>query len=107
MPRGDGTGPNGFGPMTGRSAGFCAGFNVPGFLNNFNRGIGRFFGRGRGRGFRNWAGVNYYYPQYNYQQYGTGITPENEVEILKNQSKYMQDSIDAINKRIQELEKQE
>ena len=33
MPGGDGTGPWGLGPMTGRGAGFCAGFNVPGFMN--------------------------------------------------------------------------
>ncbi len=33
MPGGDGTGPRGLGPMTGRGAGFCAGFNVPGFMN--------------------------------------------------------------------------
>jgi hypothetical protein len=26
MPRGDGTGPMGVGPKTGRGAGFCAGF---------------------------------------------------------------------------------
>ncbi|MBN1125140.1 MAG: DUF5320 domain-containing protein, partial [Sedimentisphaerales bacterium] len=26
MPFGDGTGPAGFGPMTGRAAGFCAGY---------------------------------------------------------------------------------
>ncbi|NLG67487.1 MAG: DUF5320 domain-containing protein, partial [Actinobacteria bacterium] len=25
MPRGDGTGPEGMGPMTGRGAGYCAG----------------------------------------------------------------------------------
>jgi hypothetical protein len=43
MPRGDGTGPNGQGPMTGRGMGFCAGFNMPGFMNA---------GFGRGRGFR-------------------------------------------------------
>ena len=35
MPGGDGTGPWGFGPMTGRAAGFCAGFPVPGFMNRF------------------------------------------------------------------------
>ena len=33
MPRGDGTGPAGMGPMTGRAAGYCAGFNAPGFAN--------------------------------------------------------------------------
>ena len=65
MPLGDGTGPSGLGPMTGRAAGFCAGYPVPGYLNpipgrgwfgvgrgGFPRGggRGRFFGRGRGWG---------------------------------------------------------
>ncbi|MDI3534182.1 MAG: hypothetical protein PWQ82_547 [Thermosediminibacterales bacterium] len=31
MPRGDGTGPRGLGPMTGRGMGYCAGFPVPGY----------------------------------------------------------------------------
>ena len=46
MPRGDGTGPMGMGPMTGRGAGFCAGFAVPGYANPIGYGFG--FGRGRG-----------------------------------------------------------
>ncbi len=33
MPRGDGTGPAGLGPMTGRAAGVCAGYSVPGYMN--------------------------------------------------------------------------
>jgi len=33
MPAGDGTGPLGWGPMTGRAAGYCAGFPVPGYMN--------------------------------------------------------------------------
>ena len=33
MPFGDGTGPAGMGPMTGRAAGFCAGFPMPGYMN--------------------------------------------------------------------------
>jgi len=33
MPRGDGTGPAGMGPMTGRAAGYCAGYPAPGFMN--------------------------------------------------------------------------
>jgi len=49
VPRGDGTGPAGMGPLTGRSAGFCAGFKTPGFMNP---GFGRGMGLGRGRGFR-------------------------------------------------------
>ena len=43
MPRGDGTGPAGMGPMTGRAAGYCAGYGVPGYMNPV---MGR-FGYGR------------------------------------------------------------
>lgn len=50
MPRGDGTGPLGFGPMTGRGAGYCAGYRVPGFANPYV-GYGPY---GRGRGLRRW-----------------------------------------------------
>jgi hypothetical protein len=34
MPGGDGTGPGGMGPMTGRAAGYCAGYSVPGYANS-------------------------------------------------------------------------
>mgnify|MGYP001767506792 CR=1 FL=1 len=44
MPRKDGTGPTGAGPMTGRGAGPCGGGAAGG-------GLGRGFGRGRGGGF--------------------------------------------------------
>ena len=50
MPRGDRTGPEGAGPMTGRGAGYCAGYSVPGYANPVG-GYGRGWGRGRGRGF--------------------------------------------------------
>jgi hypothetical protein len=33
MPFGDGTGPVGMGPMTGRATGFCAGYPAPGYMN--------------------------------------------------------------------------
>ena len=33
MPFGDGTGPAGAGPMTGRAAGFCAGYPTPSYIN--------------------------------------------------------------------------
>ena len=57
MPFGDRTGPLGQGPMTGRGAGYCAGYETPGYANpggfgfGFGRGRGRGFGRGYGRGF--------------------------------------------------------
>ena len=53
MPGGDGTGPLGQGSMTGRGAGFCAGYDVGGYANPGLRfGRGRGFGRGMGRGWR-------------------------------------------------------
>jgi len=33
MPAGNGTGPMGLGPMTGRAAGYCTGYGVPGYMN--------------------------------------------------------------------------
>lgn len=59
MPWGDGTGPWGLGPMTGRAAGYCAGYPVPGYMNpmpgfGWGFGFGRGWGRGFGRGFRRW-----------------------------------------------------
>ena len=40
MPRGDGTGPAGMGPMTGRAAGYCAGYEMPGYLNPYGGRLG-------------------------------------------------------------------
>lgn len=48
MPRGDRSGPWGRGSMTGRGAGFCGGFGMPGYMNAFpGRGM-RGFGYARG-----------------------------------------------------------
>jgi len=47
MPFGDGTGPRGMGPMTGRGAGYCVSFGRQGFANPM---MGRgWFGFGLGR----------------------------------------------------------
>ena len=63
MPGGDGTGPMGMGPMTGRAAGYCAEYPVPGYMNSaggrgfgmgWGRGLG--YGRGLGLGFRGGRG---------------------------------------------------
>jgi hypothetical protein len=51
MPGGGGTGPMGTGPMSGRGAGFCAGFGGPGYSDPAP-GDGFEMGFGRGRGFR-------------------------------------------------------
>jgi len=111
MPGGDGTGPGGLGPMTGRAAGFCAGFPVPGYANPVGgRGMGMGWGRGggfgRGRGF-GWGRVGYGMPAYGGAPYGPmpTVTSEQELAGLKEQSKFMQNALDEISKRIEELEK--
>lgn len=43
MPRGDGTGPMGYGPMTGRGLGYCSGSEVPGYATGWGPGFGRGF----------------------------------------------------------------
>ncbi len=113
MPGGNGTGPVGMGPMTGRAAGFCAGYSVPGFMNfaggRAYRGAGFGFGGG-GRGRRNqyyatglhgWARTGYAMPGWSRYEADAG----QEQQLLKQQADYLQQSIDQINKRIQELEK--
>ncbi len=46
MPRGNGRGPMGSGPMTGRGAGFCSGHGIPGYMNG-RVGDGPWTGSGR------------------------------------------------------------
>jgi len=79
MPFGDGTGPRGMGPMTGRGAGYCAGYARPGFANPVIRG-GRF---GLGLGWRGAYGYPYAgrygrpapYAGYGYPYHGRGYLP--------------------------------
>jgi hypothetical protein len=126
MPAGDGTGPRGMGPMTGRGAGYCAGYDMPGYANPMpGRGFGMGWGRGggwgggwgRGRGWRHqyyatgmpgWARFGYSPawgtpPAVPYGPYGAPPTPEQEVEFLKAQAEGLKEQLDAIGKRIAEL----
>jgi hypothetical protein len=105
MPAGDGTGPMGMGPMTGRRAGFCAGVGSPGFVSS-GGGYGG-CGRGRGRGFRNRylaTGVT----GRAWSQSGAAAAPvpmteENETTLLRHQAAALQQSLDAVNQRIATL----
>jgi len=78
MPFGDGTGPMGLGPMTGRGRGFCAGFGTPGFANPIPGG--RFVFGWRmpyGYPYAGWyEGANPYMGyRYPYPYYGRGDIP--------------------------------
>jgi len=130
MPGGDGTGPGGMGPMTGRAAGFCAGYPMPGYANPVSgRGMGMGWGRGRGGGFGRgrgfgWGRAGYVLPAYggavNPYAYGGAVNPyayggapfaptvapKQELDSLKGQAEYLEDALDGIKKRIEELESQ-
>jgi hypothetical protein len=120
MPRGNRTGPAGMGPMTGRRAGFCAGFGMPGYANPVpGRGFGMGFGRGRGawgRGFggggRGWRNMFYATGVPEWMNYGGytapvgDMNPETEKQALKNQADYLQSELDSIRKRLEEVEKE-
>lgn len=106
MPGGDGTGPMGYGMMTDRGAGYCAGFATPGYANPSGRGLG--YGRGRGfrRMYRRAA-----FPGYGHYWNPGYAAPFAEVyderEILSRQAKILEQQLRQIEKRLAGLEKNE
>ncbi len=127
MPGFDGTGPVGTGSMTGRGQGFCnpsrtaygptpvlrPGYREYGYGQGFGRGFGqgRSFrggfgpGFGRGRGY----GGGFELPGANLsmgRRYGGSYTmnSESEINILKGEADTVKKELDAINKRIEDLE---
>lgn len=105
MPRGDRTGRDGLGPMTGRGLGFCAGYDVPGYLQGAGRGrfAGRTrgFGRGLGLGYRFGAGYGgscgWYVPVFDDRQ---------EREALSDHARALERELKRVTDRIAALEKQ-
>jgi hypothetical protein len=111
MPGFDGTGPAGGGPMTGWGRGYCKPGASYGFeRSGSRRGVG--FGYGRGRGNRHmfwetglprwarrrsdWLGVGpYREPSYSW---------EDEVRMLKEDAEVLKDDLNAIERRMNELE---
>ena len=126
MPRGDGTGPQGMGPMTGRAAGYCAGYVNPGYANSYGRrfaGAARGMpgGAGRGRGHRNqyyatglpgWTGYRAGMPveggmaPYPNASYEPEIEPGQEVEMLKEEQNILKQQLVDIEKRMSEIKRE-
>jgi hypothetical protein len=109
MPSGDRTGPAGIGPMTGRAAGFCAGYPVPGYMNPYGRR--GFFRQGRGRGYgrRNWfyntppiAPAGGFTPYYGPPP--TATDRADELQILKIQAEDLKNTLLQIDERINQLQ---
>ena len=109
MPGGDRTGPQGLGPRTGRRAGYCMGYGVPGYMNP-GRGMG--FGMGRGRGMGAGFGRRYAIPA----EY-PAVIPEpvpmqvpvdtaavDELAALRQTTEKMAQALDSITERLARLE---
>lgn len=102
MPWGDRTGPWSYGPKTGRGMGFCGGYGRPGRFN------GPWQGSRRGGGnWPWWKGWRHWMP------FGFGgfckwafgrPNQETEKEYLNEGIKVMEEHLESMKKRLQELE---
>ena len=124
MPQGNRRGPRGAGPMTGREAGYCAGYNVPGSMN-FVGGAGRRRGFDR-RGGYGWGGGGGMVWRHGWGGGGSASFSESveslrgpaafhgapapprvsEICALRDQADQVEGALNDIRRRISELEKE-
>jgi hypothetical protein len=118
MPRGDRTGPRGAGAMTGRGAGFCAGYDMPGYANpvpGFGRGMGG-WAAGRGGGGRGWRHWYYATGMPGWMRYGTQPSAAEAAapspatgsrrETLETELDWLQERLNAVRGQLDDLEEQ-
>jgi hypothetical protein len=96
MPRRDGTGPMGAGPMTGRGLGACTGVNAARYGAGLAMGIG--LGLACRRGFRGGFG----------RGFGRGFVADQtsqktDKELLEEQKTVLQARLEAIEKQLESL----
>jgi hypothetical protein len=114
MPRGDGTGPWGMGPMMGRMSGYCAGYGMPGheyqmsrqgFRKGFGRGRGFLSGRGSGRRFMNRADRFFSRMPYDSEDavFSPTLSQEDEKQFLQNQAGVLKSRLNKIKQRLDRL----
>jgi len=109
--------------MTGRAAGYCAGYPVPGYMNPYGGrfgvsrggfpyggGRGRAWGGGRGWWWRGAMGAYGpgYYPEAPYYPPAPiySQTPIQERKFLEQEAKALEEELKAIRSRIEELRKE-
>ena len=116
--------------MTGRAAGYCAGYPTPGYANPVGgRGYGGWGrgGGGWGRGGGGWGRRNWFYatgltgwqragmaaPAFGAPLpyaapyaagFGPAMTTEQQLDALKGQAEYFEDALEGIRKQIDELQ---
>ena len=126
MSGGNGTGPMGTGPMTGRAAGICAGNTVPGSVSapggrGFRRGGGGRSRRGRRNRFYATGLTGWQRAEAGMPAFGSGevvsaaqansgapsaVSKEQELDLLKRQADGLANTLDEIKKRVAGLETQ-
>ena len=122
MPRGDRTGPEGAGPMTGRALGYCSGNDQPGYTADaapqgaargfrngagrgpgYGRGFGRGAGRGRGRRFGFAArGVNYA-PNTNTSNLDNEEAKNREITRLENLANTLSSELENVKNQLEKI----
>ena len=110
MPGRDRTGPEGEGPLTGWGAGDCAGYPRPRYAPFGGRAFGRRgYARGGGgrHGWRHWFYATGLPAWARRGPYGAPPSREQEVESLQAQAEWLQDELNAIHQRMEELGKKE
>ena len=105
MPGGDGTGPIGRGPMTGRALGTCAGYPNPGY---YNPGYGQGYGRGRSRGIGRglWGRGRRFWYRENIDMPFNQPRIEDEKTYLENMVKDLEEELKSVKDRLQNLIKE-
>ena len=111
MPRGDRTGPEGIGPMTGRAMGYCAGSDSPGFVSGtpafagrgYGRGFGRGRGYGRGRGSGFGAGRGAYFAAAPTAPVSEEEVTKTQLTELKNLANSLENDLEIVKKKIEDL----
>ena len=128
MPRGDRSGPDGAGPMTGRRMGYCARLDAPGYVRTgggYGGGRGRNM-RGRGgRGMMRRRGAGYGAWGPGWDAYGgvpagaypgvppvvpvsvRPLTPGEETEALKAQAEYLEEALKDVQRRLNDMQKED
>jgi hypothetical protein len=107
MPGFNGTGPRGFGPMTGWGRGNCI---VSGGFLPSRGGQGR-FGGGRGRGWRNryWitGGPGWGYHRYYAGGFNADISADEQMKILREDEKNLEDELKYVRDEMEKMKKKE
>ncbi|WP_018248699.1 DUF5320 domain-containing protein [Orenia marismortui] len=96
MPRGDGSGPEGLGSMTGRGLGYCVGYDRHGCANQ------GFLGRNRAYGFRGGRSTRFGrgYPEGRRMRVVRG---EDEINYLEAEAKALKEELKIIEDNLKSL----